>query len=200
MMENLIIILDFISKLISENYFQSLLIYFFVLILYFSLSLPGSTILILSSGFFFGFYIGFFINIISVSFGSLIFYIFFQKLFKKLFQSSYEKSLVNFSKIIKNSSYEYLILLRLVFGPPLLIQNICISFLNISKFKLLFTTFVGFMPLFLLFSYMGNKFSNIIELKNFKLNEIITFDFILIIIILILLVILRVIFKKKPSI
>ena len=199
-MGDLIIILDFISKLISENYFQSLLIYFFILIFYFSLSLPGSPILILSSGFFFGFYIGFFINIISISLGSLIFYIFFQKLFKKIFKSTYEKYLLNFSKIIKNSSYEYLILLRLIFGPPLLVQNICISLIRISKFKLLFTTFMGFTPLFLLFSYMGNKFSNIIDLKNFKLNQIITFDFILIIMILILLIILRVIFKKKPSI
>ena len=57
---------------------------------------------------------------------------------------------------------------------------------------------MGFTPLFLLFSYMGNKFSNIIDLKNYKLNQIITFDFILIIITLILVIILRVIFKKSP--
>ena len=190
-------LIDFLNNLIDSNYIISIILYFIFLIIFFSFSLPGSPILLIISGYFFGFYIGFFINILSIVLGSLIFFIFAQSLFIKFFNNYFEYYSLKFNKIIKKSSYEYLILLRLLIGPPILIQNICISFLKISKIKLMLTTFIGFTPLYILLSYLGNQISNLLDLQKFNINEILSLDFILIIVFLISILLLRIIFKKN---
>ena len=114
----------------------------------------------------------------------------------KLFEKYYNKFSDQLSHLIKNSSYEYLILLRLLIGPPLVLQNICISLLNISKTKILISTVIGFSPIMLLFSYVGSYASNLIELKSLTFSNIITPEILFIIFFLILLILLRIYFKK----
>tara|TARA_Y100001970_G_C14255391_1_gene874980 strand:- start:250 stop:837 length:588 start_codon:yes stop_codon:yes gene_type:complete len=194
---DILFLIDFLNNLIDSNYILSIILYFIFLIIFFSFSLPGSPILLIISGYFFGFYIGFFINILSVVIGTLIFFIFAQSLFIKFFNKYFEYYSLKFTKIIKNSSYEYLILLRLLIGPPILVQNICISFLQISIIKLMITTFIGFSPLYILLSYLGDKISNLIELQQFNISEIFSLKFILIIIFFICILLLKIIFKKK---
>ena len=185
-----------LTDFVSNNYFFSFLLYFIISICFFTLSLPGGMIISISSGFFFGFLEGFIINIISISFGSLIFIILSKTLLNKLFEKNYKKFSDQLSNFIKNSSYEYLILLRLVIGPPLIFQNICISLLNITKTKIFFSSVVGFTPYMLLFSYIGSYVSNLIELKSFTFSDIFSPEFLFIIGLLIFLVFLRIYFKK----
>ena len=106
-------ILFSLTEFINNNYYYSFLLYFIISICFFTLSLPGGMIILISSGFFFGFLEGFIINILSISFGSLIFIIFSKTILNKLFEKHYNKFSVQLSNFIKNSSYEYLILLRL---------------------------------------------------------------------------------------
>ena len=167
-----------------------------VLSLCFPFSLPGGIIILLSSGFFFGFIEGFLLNIISICLGSLIFIIFSKILLRCLFKKYYDKFSDKISKYIKSSSYEYLILLRLIIGPPLLFQNICISLLNISKTKILITSFIGFTPLMILFSYLGSHVSNIIELKAFTIADIFTSEIIIIFVLIISILFFRIFIKK----
>ena len=96
-----------------------------------------------------------------------------------------------------NSSYEYLILLRLISIFPLMVQNICLSILNISKTKFIITTFIGFIPLMFLVAFIGNEISNLIELKNFNTKDLFSSNILLIILLLIVIIILRLFFKKK---
>ena len=185
-----------LNEFINTNYLYSVCIYFIISIFFFALSLPGGMIVLISSGFFFGILIGFIINILAISLGSLIFVIFSRTLFKGLFKKYYEKFSNKLSNYIKDSSYEYLILIRLIIGPPLIFQNICISLLNISKIKILITSLIGFTPTMLLFSYLGSYVSNIIELKTFSFSEIFSFEILIILGLMILLLILRIFFKK----
>ena len=185
-----------VSDFINNNYYYSFLLYFIISICFFILSLPGTMIILITSGFFFGFLGGFIINILSISLGSLIFIIFSKTILKKLFEKHFIKFSYQLSNFIKNSSYEYLILLRLVIGPPLIFQNICISLLNISKTKILISSFIGFTPLMLLCSYIGNYASNLIELKYFNLSNIFSLEILFIISGLIILIILRIYYKK----
>jgi uncharacterized membrane protein YdjX (TVP38/TMEM64 family) len=182
---------DFIN-----NYYYSFLLYFIISICFFTLSLPGGIIILISSGFFFGFLEGFIINILSISIGSLIFIIFSKTILSKLFEKYYNKFSDKLTDFVKNSSYEYLILLRLVIGPPLIFQNICISLLNISKTKILFSSVIGFTPSMLLFSYFGSYVSNLIELKTFTFSSIFSPEILIIIGLFIFLIILRIYFKK----
>jgi len=185
-----------LTDFINNNYYSSFLLYFIISICFFTLSLPGGIIILISSGFFFGFLGGFIINILSISFGSLIFIIFSKTILSKLFEKYYNKFSDKLTDFVKNSSYEYLILLRLVIGPPLIFQNICISLLNISKTKILFSSVIGFTPTMLLFSYFGSYVSNLIELKTFTFSNIFSPEILIIIGLFIFLIILRIYFKK----
>jgi uncharacterized membrane protein YdjX (TVP38/TMEM64 family) len=185
-----------LNEFVSTYYIYSFCLFFIISTLYFTFSLPGGVIILLSSGFFFGFIGGFFLNIISICFGSLIFIIFSKTLIKGLFEKYYVKFSDKLSTYIKSSSYEYLILIRLIIGPPLLFQNICISLLNISKTKILITSFIGFTPLMLLFSYLGSHVSNIIELKAFTIADIFTSEIIIIFVLIISILFFRIFIKK----
>jgi uncharacterized membrane protein YdjX (TVP38/TMEM64 family) len=185
-----------LNEFVSTYYIYSFCLFFIISTLYFTFSLPGGIIILLSSGFFFGFIGGFFLNIISICFGSLIFIIFSKTLIKGLFEKYYVKFSDKLSTYIKSSSYEYLILIRLIIGPPLLFQNICISLLNISKTKILITSFIGFTPLMLLFSYLGSHVSNIIELKAFTIADIFTSEIIIIFVLIISILFFRIFIKK----
>ena len=185
-----------LNEFVSTYYIFSFCLFFIISTLYFTFSLPGGIIILLSSGFFFGFIGGFFLNIISICFGSLIFIIFSKTLIKGLFEKYYVKFSDKLSTYIKSSSYEYLILIRLIIGPPLLFQNICISLLNISKTKILITSFIGFTPSMLLFYYLGSHVSNIIELKAFIIADIFTSEIIIIFVLIISILFFRIFIKK----
>ena len=183
--------------LIKNNLELSLILYFLFSFLFFTFSLPGSLIIILASSFFFGFITGFIINITTIVLGSLCFFLFFKNIFKKYFNKQIEKFSYKLNKIIKKSSFEYLVLLRLIFGVPLFVQNLFLSTLNISKTKFIISSFIGFTPYFLLFSFIGNQFSDLIEVKEFQLSNILSFELILIFLLLIIFLLLRIFFKFK---
>ena len=178
--------------LIKNNLELSLILYFLFSFLFFTFSLPGSLIIILASSFFFGFITGFIINITTIVLGSLCFFLFFKNIFKKYFNKQIEKFSDKLNKIIKKSSFEYLVLLRLIFGVPLFVQNLFLSTLNISKTKFIISSFIGFTPYFLLFSFIGNQFSDLIEIKEFQLSNILSFELILIFLLLIVFLLLRI--------
>ena len=196
-MEFFLTYLDFITYYVDNNFLLSAFLFFIFLVIYNSFSLPGNLFFFLSSGFFFNVYIGFLINILSIVIGSLNFFIF-SKIFFKLFLSKfYNKYSNKITKIIKNSSYEYLILLRLISLFPLIVQNLCLSILNISKTKFIITTFIGFIPIMFLAAFIGNEISNFAELKNFKMKDLFSSNILLIFLLLISIIILRIFFKKK---
>ena len=185
------------NLLIKNNLELSLILYFLFSFLFFTFSLPGGLIIILASSFFFGFITGFIINITTIVLGSLCFFLFFKNIFKKYFNKQIEKFSDKLNKIIKKSSFEYLVLLRLIFGVPLFVQNLFLSTLNISKTKFIISSFIGFTPYFLLFSFIGNQFSDLIEVKEFQLSNFLSFELILIFLLLIIFLLLRIFFKFK---
>ena len=195
MIDYILIILNYIQVLISENYILALISYFLFCLLFFFLSLPGGLIIILSSGFFFGFYIGFLINIISITIGSLFFVMLSKSYFLIYLNNYFLKYKDKLNKIIKKSSYEYLILIRLIFGIPLIIQNLFISTLEISKVKFIISSIIGFTPYFLIFSYVGDKISDLLEIKSFSIKNIFSIEIIIILIILSLVLIFRIFYK-----
>ncbi len=198
MIDYILIILNYTQLLVDQNYTLTLILYFLFCLLFFFLSLPGGLIVTLSSGFFFGFYIGFIINITSITIGSLFFMIISKYFFLNYFNYYLSKYTDKLNKIIKKSSYEYLILIRLIFGIPLIVQNLFISTLEISKVKFIISSLIGFTPYFLIFSYVGDKISDLLEIKSFSIKNVFTIEIIIILIILVLVLIFR-IFNKINS-
>ena len=192
MIDYILIILNYTQLLIEENYTIALMIYFLFCISFFFLSLPGGLIVTLSSGFFFGFYIGFLINIISITIGSLFFTFLSKYYFINYFNKYLSKYTDKLNKIIKKSSYEYLILIRLIFGIPLIVQNLFISTLEISKLKFIISSIIGFTPYFLIFSYAGDRISNLLEIKYFSIKNFFSIEIIIVLIIFALIIIFRI--------
>tara|TARA_B100000242_G_scaffold290489_1_gene261979 strand:+ start:1243 stop:1851 length:609 start_codon:yes stop_codon:yes gene_type:complete len=199
MIDYIQIILNYIQILVFDNYLLALISYFIFCLLFFFLSLPGGIIVTLSSGFFFGFYIGFLINIISITIGSLFFIILSKYFLVNYFNNYLLKYTDKLNKIIKKSSYEYLILIRLIFGIPLFVQNLFISTLEISKFKFIVSSLIGFSPYFLIFSFVGDKISNLLEIKSFSIKNIFSIEIIVILIILVLILIFRIFYKINSN-
>ena len=199
MIDYILIALNYIQILIEENYLLALIIYFTLLLTYFFLSLPGGLVVTLSSGFFFGFYVGFLINILSITIGSLLFTIVSKYFFLEFFNNYLLKYTKKLNNIIKQSSYEYLILIRLTFGVPLIIQNLFISTLEISKIKFITSSILGFTPYFLIFSYTGDKISNLLEVKSFSFKNIFSTEILFILVIIIVLILFRILYKVNSN-
>ena len=195
MFDNLYFFINFFYEQFENNFILFFLIYFLTLIIFFSLSLPGGPILIISSGFFFGFYLGFLINIIVMLIGSYVFIYILKNLFYNLFNLFYLKFSKRLNNLIKDSTYEYLILIRLIAGIPLFIQNLFFSFINISKTKFFISSFLGFSPIIYLLTYFGSKINEFYEIKNFKSLDLFSAEFIFFTIFLIVLIIIRIIYK-----
>ncbi len=195
MIDYIFIMLNYTQLLVDQNYLLTLILYFLFCLLFFFLSLPGGLIVTLSSGFFFGFYIGFIINIVSITIGSLFFTIISKYFFLNFFNNYLSKYIDKLNKIMKKSSFEYLILIRIIFGIPLIVQNLFISTLEISKFKFILSSLIGFTPYFLIFSYVGDKISNLLEIKSFSFKNIFSIEIIVILIILALILIIRIFYK-----
>ena len=199
MLESFFLYINFINQNLENNYLIFFLIYFFSLIFFFSFSLPGGSILLITTGFFFGFYIGFLINIFSILIGSYFFVFFAKNFLKSFFNKLYLKFSKKLNTLIKHSSYEYLIIIRLIQGNPLFIQNLCLSFLNISKTKFIITSFIGFSPAIIIFTYLGSKLLQVYEIKSITYNDIFSNEFIFILILFILFLIFRIIYNYKKN-
>ena len=120
-------------------------------------------------------------------------------LFKNLLSTTYDKYSKSLSNFIKSSSFEYLILLRLIIGTPLFIQNICLSILKITKTKFLITSIIGFTPLMCFFSFIGNNIYELYEIKFITFTDILNTEFIVIFIILLSLLLIRIILNKNKN-
>ena len=199
MLEDFFLYINYINENLANHYLIFFLIYSFSLIIFFSFSIPGGPILLIATGFFFGFYTGFIINMFSILIGSYFFVYFAKSFFKIFFDTLYVKFSKKLNTLIKYSSYEYLIIIRLIQGNPLFIQNLCLSFLNISKTKFIITSFIGFSPTIIIFTYFGSKLLQIYEIKNITYNDIFSNEFIFILILFIFILIFRIIYNYKKN-
>ena len=197
MIENFYFILDYIKLSIDGNYVFAVIIFFIFLLFYNSISIPGSPIFMASSGYFFGIYAGFFISIVSIVFGSSIFFLISRYFLSKTFPNIYLKYSSKISKYILNSSYEYLIIFRMIPGTPLFIQNLCLSIVKINIFKFILSTFIGLSPSIFIIVFVGSKLNNLSSLKNIKVANIFSIEFLLFVSLIIFLLIVRIIYKKN---
>ena len=198
-MDFFFLILAYIELNIEINYINALIIFSFYLLLHNSLSLPGSIIAFVASGYFFGLYIGFFISIISLVLGSFVFFVFFSFFLKKIFPKIYNNYSKKITNYIDDSSFEYLILLRLIPGPPLMLQNLLLSILNIKKTLFCLTSLIGFSPIVFVSVFFGNQLNNFNSLKSIAFSDVISLEFIIFISFVFTLIFLKIFYKKKKN-
>ena len=198
-MDIFFLILEYIKLNAEINYFNTLLIFFIYLFLHNLFSLPGNIIFFAASGYFFGLYIGLFISMVSLVLGSLFFFIFTSFFLKKIFPKIYNNYSKKITNYIDDSSFEYLILLRLIPGPPLMLQNLLLSILNIKKTLFCLSTFIGFSPIVFISVFLGHKLSNFNSLKSVVFSDIFSLEFIIFTFCIFVLIFLRIFYQKKKN-
>ena len=191
--------IDYININIQDNYFFSLLIFFFFLIIYNSLAIPGNIILMVATGYFFNLYFGFLICITSLTVGSLFFFLLAKKILIKFKPSYIEKYSSKADSYISNSSFEYLILFRIIPGTPLFLQNLILSFLNVNKFKFIISSLIGFTPITIISVYIGHQINNLNNIKSITFTKIFSFDFFLILFFITITIFIRIIYLNKKK-
>lgn len=182
---------------ININLYFALLLFFLFILLYSLFSIPGLLLFIVFSGYAFGVVLGYIVCVLAFTIGCFSFFLLSKSLLKNFFKKYLIKYSNKIDNFIKDSSLEYLIIFRMIPGPPLLLQNFILSLLNISNYKFIISTFVGISPLFIFSVILGNKINDLVGLNNITVSNIFTFDFLIIIIVVIILIFLRIVFKKK---
>jgi len=163
------------------------------------LSLPGMVIFIVFAGYVFGLILGFLICVISATLGSFCFFIVSQHVLSKYFSRIYSKYSNQINLYIKKSTFEYLIIFRIIPGPPLMLQNFFLSMLRISNYKFIFSTFIGFFPVMFFSIYLGNKIKDLGTISNISSSDIFTWDLILTIMLFISVLVVMILLKNKSN-
>ena len=196
---NYSIIFENFSNWIEINYYFSIFIFFIFIILYSTFSLPGLLLFWVFGGFAFGIIISFIICLISSTIGCFCFFILSKYFLNIFFKKKYKKYVSKIDDFIENSSLEYLIIFRLIIGPPLMLQNLILSFLEISSFRFILSTFIGLFPMVLFSTLIGNKLNNLASVNDISFKNIFTLDLLIILLSLILLISTRIYFKKRKT-
>ena len=196
-MDQIFIIINLISSASENNFWLAILVFASISLIYNSFSLPGNILFMLFSGFLFGTYVGYLISILTISLGSFNFFLISKFVFYNFFPSIYKKYSSKIDTYIKNSKFEYLVIIRMIPGPPLMLQNFFLSLVNVSKLNFLFSTLLGLTPIIFITSFFGSKLKTITDIKSFNMNDVLTIDFFILILIIILLIFVKIYFKKK---
>ena len=196
-METFLKLLEYIDYNLDNNYFIFLLFLFIFMLVYNSFSLPGNIILMASTGYFFGLIIGYIISILTLTLGSLIFFMFFSNVIKNYFPENHSRYLQKINNYTNKNSLEYILILRIIPGTPLFLQNLFLASLKIKKSIFFFMSLIGFTPIVFLVVFFGKQLNNLAKFSSFKLAAILSVEYFIFLILVFLILFIRIIFKKK---
>ena len=196
-METFLKLLEYIDYNLDNNYFIFLLFLFIFMLVYNSFSLPGNIILMASTGYFFGLIIGYIISILALTLGSLIFFMFFSNVIKNYFPENHSRYLQKINNYTNKNSLEYILILRIIPGTPLFLQNLFLASLKIKKSIFFFMSLIGFTPIVFLVVFFGKQLNNLAKFSSFKLADILSVEYFIFLILVFLILFIRIIFKKK---
>ena len=131
-----------LEKMIGNNLYKNLFIFFFFCIIWVSLLGFGSPLLIIS-GILFGQWIGTFISVLSISVGALILYSMANFFFKDLVHQKLDNKMDFLKELFKKNEFLYFLTYRFIGGIPFFVANTLPVIFNvkIKNYKLsLFNT------------------------------------------------------------
>ena len=187
-----------LEKMIGQNLYINLMIFFLFCLVWISLLGFGSPLLLIS-GILFGKWIGTFISVISISIGALILYSIANFFFKELVKSLLEKRFLKYIHLFRKNEFNYFLMFRLAggLGIPFGPQNILPVIFNMKKSNYFFASFLGFIPMFFLWNTIGSGLNEYIKQEdnfsfiNLLLNKEIYFPIIFFVIIMLVAAIIK---------
>ena len=189
-----------IDRLVGNNLYINLIIFFVFSTVWVALLGFGSPILIIS-GILFGKWVGTFISVTSISLGTLILYTIASFFCKDFIKKLLEKKFSKYINLFKKNEFYYFFIFRLTggLGLPFPLQNTLPVIFNMKKINYFFASFLGFIPSMFIWVTVGSGINKFIkESDNFSLiNLILSKDIYLPIIFFIIFILISLIVKKK---
>ena len=139
-----------------ESNFLLISIIFIILgVIWISILQGFGSILVLASGFLFGVYYGTIIVVITLTLGAGLTYIIANYFFKDLINKKFSNRFRFLEGKIKSNEFIAILLLRLIGGTPLQIQNLLPVLFNVKFKSYLLGSLLGFLPQAYIFASLG---------------------------------------------
>ena len=156
---------DYFSNLKDKNYY-TLLLTFFLFVVFWVLLLGFGSPVALASGFIFGKWIGTIIIATSLSVGSLLLYLIANFFFRDLVQKKLGNRMVFLKDLFKKNEFLYFLIYRFIGGLPFFIHNTLPVIFNIRIINYFFGTLLGMIPQLFIMVSIGSGLEKIIKTNN----------------------------------
>ena len=156
---------DYFSNLKDKNYY-TLLLTFFLFVVFWVLLLGFGSPVALASGFIFGKWIGTIIIAISLSVGSLLLYLIANYFFRDLVQQKFGNRMVFLKNLFKKNEFLYFLIYRFIGGLPFFIHNTLPVIFNVKIVNYFFGTLLGMIPQLFIMVSIGSGLEKIIKTNN----------------------------------
>ena len=156
---------DYFSNLKDKNYY-TLLLTFFLFVVFWVLLLGFGSPVALASGFIFGKWIGTIIIATSLSVGSLLLYLIANFFFKDLVQQKLGNRMVFLKDLFKKNEFLYFLIYRFIGGLPFFIHNTLPVIFNVRIVNYFFGTLIGMIPQLFIMVSIGSGLEKIIKTNN----------------------------------
>lgn len=148
---------------VNTHFFGSIIVYLGVYVLFTSLALPGATAMTLVGGVLFGQWLGSFLSVISITTGATIFFLSTRMAAENSLVSKVGTWLNKIENEFKKSGILYVISLRLIPVLPFFVTNIITILMQISLYTFIIGTFLGSIPITLIYTSLGVGISEVIH-------------------------------------
>ena len=156
---------DYFSNLKDKNYY-TLLLTFFLFVVFWVLLLGFGSPVALASGFIFGKWIGTIIIATSLSVGSLLLYLIANFFFRDLVQQKLGSRMVFLKDLFKKNEFLYFLIYRFIGGLPFFIHNTLPVIFNIRIINYFFGTLLGMIPQLFIMVSIGSGLEKIIKTNS----------------------------------
>ena len=156
---------DYFSNLKDKNYY-TLILTFFLFVVFWVLLLGFGSPVALASGFIFGKWIGTIIIATSLSVGSLLLYLIANFFFRDLVQQKLGNRMVFLKDLFKKNEFLYFLIYRFIGGLPFFIHNTLPVIFNIRIINYFFGTLLGMIPQLFIMVSIGSGLEKIIKTNN----------------------------------
>jgi uncharacterized membrane protein YdjX (TVP38/TMEM64 family) len=147
---------EWLLEQVANNRIATLAAFFAVYAGVVALSVPGATILTVTSGFLFGPFLGTIYAVIGATIGAALLFLLARSVFRELFRSWAGKYLERLEDGFKRNALSYLLFLRLVPLVPFWLVNLVPALLDVSLRVFVIGTFFGIIPGTLVYASVGN--------------------------------------------
>jgi uncharacterized membrane protein YdjX (TVP38/TMEM64 family) len=150
-----------LNQFYSENMLLTILLFAIIYIVSTAVSIPGATILTLSSGVIFGSVLGTLVVILSATIGSTLAMLFSRFLLRDWIQDKFSKQFKLLNPKIESGGFNYLLFLRLVPLFPFFVINLVCGITNLKVRTFFFASLIGMLPGSFVYTNAGSQIASI---------------------------------------